>query len=398
MLYDLGVDPYADLKELQGTMQEVNELMRTLPNSPQSLQVKDTLSAMLANKAGQALLKRLPQTGPSSDPGVDRMQSMMDRYMPMIIAMNAIAKMSNFGSEPQQPQQQQRPEKAELPEEVKAELESMRAQLEETQSLLRQQTEDRDRKEFADGIIGRVTPQIEALQTQVENLTAALQAKANEPPPQPQGPTQEMLNISKQIDDLKDRLAEKEKSGLNLNDLETVMTTIESLEKRVRKDVPAGEFDWKSTTISTLGEIGREAVDVFKEISLSKNQQMPGQFQQSTSAPDMRQIAKQKVQNYIFQNLQKGIKTLQMDEAQRILGLTQEQIFYAYNELKAEGWITDKGQSGQSPPAANPQPPQPPFPQPASQQPQTTQPTEQSQPPGGQPNGRFDANSPFLER
>ena len=147
MLYDIGLDPYADLKDLQGTLNQMNEMIRGLPDTPQALQVKDTLSAMYTNKVGQAMLKRIPQTGPTTDPGIDRMQAMMDRYMPMIIAMNTMAKMASMGSEPQQQQQpqQRQPEKAEIPEEFKEEMESIRNQLEETQALLRQQAEERSK-------------------------------------------------------------------------------------------------------------------------------------------------------------------------------------------------------------------------------------------------------------
>ena len=203
-----------------------------------------------------------------------------------------------------------------------------------------------------------------------------------------------MQAITRQIEDLKDRLSEKDKTGLNLTDIDTVMATIESIEKRIKKDVPVGEFDWKATTMSTLGEIGKEVVSAFKEIQLSRPQQQMAPTPQQVPANDMNQVAKQKLQNYIMKNLEKGVNKLVMDEAQRTLGISPQQILQAYDELVAEGWIQGPPQQKQ-PPATQQQPPTQPIPQqtPPPQNEQT-----QNLHPGETPRDRFDANAPFLER
>lgn len=410
LLYDSGLDPYSDLKELQGTIKQVTSLLQSLPDSPQAQSVKDTLGAVYTAKVGQALMKKIPQITNPTDQGVDRMQAMMDRYMPMIIAMNTMARMSNMGAEPNQQQQATRPAAAELPPEYKEKMDNMEKQLMETQNLLREQAEEKKQKEHDERLIASVsasfTPQITSLQQTVESLTSSMAAKSAEPPPR-QETSAEMIAITRDIEGLKASLVQKEKTGLNLTDLETVMTTIESIEKRIRRDVPAGEFDWKSTTISTLGEIGKEVVGALKENQQIRTQQYaqapPGNMGPPTT-DNRKQIAKQKLQSYILQNLSKGLGELRMDEAQRDLNLQPQEILEAYNELVKEGWIKGKP-DGNKPGQPQNQPPQPPPTQPGQQQPPQPQqqqipPTEPTQNlhPGEIPRDRFDPNSPFLER
>jgi len=140
LLYDAGLDPYADIKELQGIMKEIGGLMQSLPSSPQAQQVKDTLGAVYTAKVGQILMKKIPQLNPgSSDQSIDRMQAMMDRYMPMIIAMNTMARMANMGGEPAA-QQQGKAATVDIPEAYKKQMETIQEQLATTMALLKNET------------------------------------------------------------------------------------------------------------------------------------------------------------------------------------------------------------------------------------------------------------------
>jgi hypothetical protein len=405
MLYDAGLDPYADLKELQGTMKEIGSLIKSLPDSPQAQQVKDTLGAIYSAKVGQVMMKKIPQVNSGSDPGIDRMQAMMDRYMPMIIAMNTMARMANMSGEPMGQQTAAKAVTADIPEEYKRQMETIQEQLATTQALLKEQAEDKKQREHDEQLIStinqNVNPQIAALSSQVEDLTTAMQAKANEPAPRTE-PTAEMAAITRQLEELKNSLAQKEKTGLNLTDLDTVMNTIETIEKRIRKDVPAGEFDWKATTVSTIGEIGKEVVNAYRDIQQSKPQQYGQQPQLGVAPPsggNPKLIAKQKLQSYILQNLSKGIKELRMDEAQRDLRLSPQEIVEVYNELVAEGWIKGKPDGTQpGTPQPQPTPPGTPPPAPINQQQVPPEDPTRNLHPGEIPRDRFDPNSPFLER
>ena len=410
LLYDSGLDPYSDLKELQGTIQQVTSLLQSLPDSPQAQSVKDTVGAVYTAKVGQALMKKIPQLASGSDATADRFEKMMDKYMPYIIFMGNMSKMMNTGTESNVQQQPAKAAAAEIPPEVKERMENMEKQLMETQNLLKEQAEEKKQREHDEHLIASVnasfTPQIASLQQTVESLTSSMAAKAAEPPPRTE-PTPEMAAITREIEGMKNSLVQKEKTGLNLTDLETVMTTIESIEKRIKREVPAGEFDWKSTTISTLGEIGKEVVGALKENQTFKNQQYAQAPQGNMGPPSVenrKQIAKQKLQSYILKNLSKGVGELRMDEAQRDLQLAPQEILEAYNELVREGWIKGKPDATQQGPPQNQQSQGPqgqpgtPAPSQPPQQPNAYEEAVKKLPPGEVPRDRFDANTPFLER
>jgi hypothetical protein len=371
MFYDMGLDPYSDLKELQEAMQQMNMLLKNMPNTPAALQVKETLGAMYSARAGRKLLDNMPKTS-GDDPIMDRMERVLDKYVPMMMSMQMIGNMMNpQGYQQYQQRQPQEPkkEKAEIPEEVKNEMADMRKQLQETQALLKQQTEEKREKERSQEIINtinaEINPQIDRIRQQIETLTSSLQARAAEAPPpvQPQQST-ELKEITENLRDAIEKFGEKAGAQkLNLDDLNVFLSTMETIEKRLKKE-PTGEFDWKATVASTIGEIGREAVSVFKDIQVARSQQ-PSSIppQQQPQAVEMQQVIKRQVQNFILTKLNQGATEMNMQEAAQATGLSLEQVNWAYNILVSEGWLKPGKQQPQTP-AAPTTPQQPPTPPP----------------------------------
>jgi len=363
MFYDMGLDPYADVKELQDNLQQMNALLQGLPNTPAAMQVKDTLGAMYAAKAGRAMIQKMPKvTG--QDEGYDRMEKIMDKYMPMLIMMKSMA---SFGES--QPQQANNKEKAEVPEELKAEMAAIKDQLAATQELLKQQTEDKKQREFHDEILnsvhGSITPQIDALRNEVATITSALNSlssrPAAEPTPQAPSPQQvEMREISTKLNDAIDKLGEKAGAkNLSLDDMNTFLGTLETLEKRFKKEAPtAGEFDWRTSLTSGLTEIGKEAVSVFKELQGQRPPGLAAPAQQPQQNTEMQAIIKRQVQNYILQRLNAGDQKIDLQVVAQALGISLEQAVWGYNILKNEGWFNQ-------PAAAAPQQQTPPTQPPA---------------------------------
>jgi len=403
MFYDMGLDPYADLKDLQDAMKQMNVMLQTLPNTPASMQVKDTIGAMYAAKTGRAMLERMPKmTG--DDPMQERMDKIMEKYMPMILTFKMLGQVMS-GEPGQQQQQKNINEKAEMPEEFKTQMAAMQQQLAETQTLLRQQNEEKQRKEERQEIISTIhsgiNPQIDALRSEVEALTTALSQKELESKQRPQQPSEEyreMREVQTQLKDAIDKLGQKQTSEkLTLDDLDTFMGTLESLEKRLKKGESMGEFDWKSATVSTLGEIGKEAVSIFRDMQSNRGPTPPQQQYSNTpmqpaaqNPAQQQQVVKRQVQNFILQKLSQGATEMNMQEAANTLGLTLEDVNWAYNTLVTEGWIKPKGQTGTQQPQGPPQQP------PTQQTPQTQ---IQQQPQGGAPPGPTpNDNSPFYER
>jgi phage host-nuclease inhibitor protein Gam len=410
MFYDMGLDPYADLKEVQAALQQMNVILQSLPNTPQAMRVKDTLGAVYSAEAGKAMLNRLPKTH-GDDPFEDRLEKVMDRYMPMILMMNMMKGMAS-GEMPQQRERQNEPPPTfEIPPEYKAKMDNIEAQLAQTQALLQQQTEEKRQKEHDELIITSVNqsfaPQLEALHAEVSSLTQNLQAmaqvKVTEAPS-----SDSMKEITRKLDDLQSQLSlKKESAKLSLDDVSTVLGTLETIEARIKKEVPAGEFDWKTGALNSISEIGKEVIGAVRDLNIARvnaPQASPsmapqGMQQQSANlqpATD-KQVAIQKLQNYIMQNLQKGIQEIRMEEATKALGLTPQQVLEAYNELQKAGYIKQSGAAPQpqKPPAAAPNQPTPP--------PSAPPPTSNAAPVASTPSGaaienRFDEHSPFLER
>jgi hypothetical protein len=396
MFYDMGLDPYADLKDLQQNLKEMNSLLQGLPDTPATARVKDTLGGMYAAKAGRLALERMPKGASGEDAMQERMDKIMEKYLPMILTFKMMGTVMS-GEPAQQQQQQKDNQKTELPPEVKEEMAAIRKQLETTQALLEQQTQERKRKEDHDELIStmqaNINPQIDALRNQVEQLTATLTAKELETKAEP-AQIQEIREIERTVKEAIEKLGQKEASkNLSLGDLDTFLGTLETLEKRLKKE-PMGEFDWKSATVSTLGEIGKEAVGIFRDIKSAQPQQPQTQMQPAPteSTQQRHQVAKRQVQNYIMQKIDQGATKLNVNEPANTLGLTLQEVNSVYQELVTEGWIKPRTPQGtQQPPQMQPQQTQ--QPQPPTAQP--NQPPEQ----GGTPTvPTANTNAPFEER
>jgi hypothetical protein len=395
LFYDMGLDPYADLKDLQQSLREMNSLLQGLPDTPATNRVKDTLSGLYAAKAGRLALERMPQGTTGEDKMQDRMDKIMEKYLPMILTFKMMGTV--MSGEPGTQKPQEAPAKTEISPEVKEEMAAIRAQLKETQDLLRQQTEERQRKQEHDELLATISssfnPQIDALRNSVESIASQIAAKELEHKQTPQA-SAEYMEISRQLKEAIEKIGQKEaEKNLNLSDLNTFIGTLETLEKRIKKE-PIGEFDWKSATVTTLGEIGKEAVSVFKDIQASRPQQTPNQMQSNPqqNAQQHHEAVKRQVQNYIMGKISAGATEMNIEDAAKTIGVSPQEVNDIYSELVTEGWIKPRAPSGPQAPAA---PNQPPGPQPE----QTPQPTPQQQPPGGPtPVSTRNTNTPFEER
>lgn len=335
MMYDMGLDPYSDLKDLQGAMEEMNNMLKNMPNTPTAMKVKDTMGAMYAAKAGRTMLERFPRVG-DRDPMYDRMEKIMDKYMPMIMSMKMIGEMMRTDT-PQQKTQAQ----TDLPEAVKTEFADLKAQVANMTELLSKQREEDKEKAFAENVIesvnAKILPQIQALQAQVNTLATQPQ------PPAAPGRLEEYKELSASLKEAVDKMGEKAGAkSLTLADVDPLLAIIERLEAKFRKE-PAGEFDWKTATVSGITEMGKEAITAYREVESAKAASGGGQGQpQAPPNTEMQTIIKRQVQNYILQRLQTGAATMNIQEAARALGLTPEQVAWAFQTLTAEGWINVK--------------------------------------------------------
>ena len=329
MLYDMGVDPYADLADVQRAIEEMNLMLKNLPDTPTSNRVKDTLGGMMAARAGRSMLQTFPKVI-GSDPLMDRFEKIMDKYTPMLMGMRMMTDMMK--GEPGQSKQ------TEIPETLRNELGNLKTGLTGLQQSLETMRNTEKEKAMMDAIIGQVnaqiTPQIQSLQTQVGELAK----RPETPPPQPSR-SEDLLEIREELRKVTDKLGEKAGAQkITLDDVDSLVTVLDKFEKFYKKE-PSGEFDWRAATVSTFGEVGKEFISAYKEIQTSKSSSEAPQIQTQTPAAEMQAIIKRQVQNYIMQRLKAGAAQMNIQEAAATLGLTPQQVAWAYQTLMNEGWI-----------------------------------------------------------
>jgi len=331
MLYDMGLDPYADLKDIQSALQEMNEMLKNLPNTPTTMRVKDTLGGMFAARAGRTMLERFPRVG-GADPMMDRMEKLMDKYMPMIMTMRMVAE--TMSAEPKQKTQQ------EIPETVKAELSGLKEDFASVREMLAKQTEEKKDRELAEGIIGQVDARLAPVMQGLQSLGSQVDELLKKPE-HTTGPStsQEIIEMRTDLKEAIDKLGEKAGAKqLTLADVDPILSIIDRLQAKFRKE-PAGEFDWRTATVSTLGEIGKEAITAYKDVAtVAKSSQGTG-TSQALPNTEMQAVIRKQVQNYITQRIQTGAVTMNIEECARALALSPDQVGWAYQTLMDEGWI-----------------------------------------------------------
>jgi len=338
MFYDMGLDPYADLQDVQKAMQEMNALLKQLPNTPTAMKVKDTLGGTMAARAGRTMLQMMPKVR-GTDPMMDRMERILDKYAPMIMGMRTMAEMMRQDYNPPTRQTQEDPA---MKQEVNMLKESVLGLKETFRSMLETQKE----KSLMDNITKQTMSQLAPLQTQIQAIQDQLSAIAQKQTQPTEGAsTSELNEISRNLKEAVDKLGEKAGAkALTVADVDPLLNLLERLEKYAKKE-PAGEFDWRTATVSTLGEIGTEAIKAVKEIESAKaggggiETSTAGVTVQTPKNPEMQAIIKRQVQNYVMQRMKAGATTMNIQEAASTLGLTPQQVMWAYQTLMSEGWI-----------------------------------------------------------
>lgn len=102
LLFDVGLDPYGDMKDLLNELKRSKQILDNLPDTPTAQRVKDTLGGVMSAKAGRTLLSlgKGATSLATSDEGMARFEKMMDKYMPMIMAAKMTRDMMKDDDEP----------------------------------------------------------------------------------------------------------------------------------------------------------------------------------------------------------------------------------------------------------------------------------------------------------
>ncbi len=226
-------------------------------------------------------------------------------------------------------------------EALKGEIIELRKIVEGLADTLKAREQNEAQKAFVQGVVKQTTdsimPELQAIKDKLAEYDAKMASGEK--------PSTSLEDIKKSLVEAIDRMGEKVGAGGKTladvaSDIDKVLALIDNVEKRLKRG-EGGEVDYKTMTVSTLGEIGKELVSAYRDIATASREggwgyQPP---QQETPASTMQTIIKRQVQNYILQRMEAGATTLNVQNAAQELGLTPGQVVWAYNQLMKEGWF-----------------------------------------------------------
>ena len=224
-------------------------------------------------------------------------------------------------------------------ESIKGEISGLRKIVESLAGTIQSQQQNEAQKTFVEGVVKQTTdkimPDLQAIKDKL--------AEYDEKIASGEQPSTSLEDIKQAFVEAIDRMGEKVGAGGKTltdvsSDVDKVLSLIETVEKRLKRG-EGGEVDYKTMTVSTLGEIGKELISAYRDVSTLSRGAESGQPKQETPASAMQSIIKRQVQNYIVQRMEAGATILNVQEAATTLGITVGQVTWAYNQLMKEGWF-----------------------------------------------------------
>jgi len=225
-------------------------------------------------------------------------------------------------------------------ESIKGEISELRKIVENLAGTIQSQQQNEAQKTFVEGVVKQTTdkimPDLQAIKDKLAEYDEKLAAGEQ--------PSTSLEDIKTALVEAIDKMGEKVGAGGKTltdvsSDVDKVLSLIETVEKRYKRG-EGGEVDYKTMAVSTVGEIGKELVSAWRDISTTTKTE--GAYQppaQETPASAMQNIIKRQVQNYILQRMEAGATTMNVQQTAQELGLTPGQVAWAYNQLMKEGWF-----------------------------------------------------------
>jgi len=225
-------------------------------------------------------------------------------------------------------------------ESLKGEISELRKIVENLAGTIQSQQQNEAQKTFVEGVVRQTTdkimPDLQAIKDKLAEYDEKLATGEQ--------PSTSLEDIKTAFVEAIDKMGEKVGAGGKTltdvsSDVDKVLSLIETVEKRLKRG-EGGEVDYRTMTVSTLGEIGKEMISAYRDVATASREAESGQPpKQETPASAMQTIIKRQVQNYIVQRMEAGATTLNVQEAATTLGITVGQVSWAYNQLMKEGWF-----------------------------------------------------------
>ncbi len=153
-------------------------------------------------------------------------------------------------------------------------------------------------------------------------------------------------------EELKDKLSDRERRAWEkrietleskpppeASDLKRVEDALESYDRIIKRKAggEGGEFDWRTMAISTEGDVIKEGLAAYKEMSHEVQKEAT-----ASNSPQIDDVTKRQVLNFALTQIKKGAKTVDVGKASEHLGITEREVFNALEVLNKEGALAPK--------------------------------------------------------
>jgi len=351
VLFNIGYNPQREIQNVQTYIQNLSSVMDGIPNLPETLPVKGALLARSALDTSGMLKKSHFGTGGDE---MDDFRGMFRFAQKAKLTMHMLDDI--FTGEGNM---SGKPNEAVTALALRLDRIEKRSEFEQQLNPIKEQLKTLSEKigkigEKPPGA-GEASPELKKLQDKVDKLVDTI------------GKQKEQDAFTAGFEGLKDEfktLGEKiaAKGGAGSRDATTVFDQAVTLMDKITEVTKkygggeAGDVDWKSVAISTIGDIGTEAIKAARDIMSGKGE---GELsEESKVAPEeqkgkiSQRIIDRKLLGYIQKRVATGAFNLDSREAAKELGVTSDDIIDSYRRLRASGLVTTPGAKKQKPGAS----------------------------------------------
>jgi len=334
----MGYNPQREIQNVTTYINNLSTVMDVLPNTEETVPVKGALLSRGATEADRLL--RRGHFGVGTDE-LDDMKELMRFANRARVTMRMLDHAFTGGETEMESKTvsdlKSRIERMEKEREFDAALAPIRQQLNTLQETLRKPSEKPKTEEESTAL--------KEVRQSVDKINERLDKKEER-----DTLTETMKGIRDDLKGLGDKL--KEGGGKGVTDVgdafDQAVTLIDKITELTKKHggTGEGEIDWKTTAITTAGEIATETIKAARDIMSGKEVEE----EEEKTTEERREtvsdrIADRKLLNYIRERVATGATQINSKTAAKDLNLTEKQVLESHARLEEKGLIVTPGES-----------------------------------------------------
>lgn len=352
VLFNIGYNPQREIQNVSTYIQNLSSVMEGIPDTAETLPVKGSILARSALDTSNML--RRTHFGRGTDE--DEMGEFKGMFRFAQKAKMTMRMLDNIfqgeGTMSGKESETVRDLKTKVERmEKRSEFEQQLAPLKQQLATLSEQIGKLREKPLG---AGEVSPELKELQKTVNGLVTALSKKEEQ-----DAFAAGFKGLQDEFKALGEKIAAK--GGTGSTDVTTVFDQAVTLMDKITEVTKkyggeAGDVDWRSVAISTVGEIGTEAIKAARDIMSSKGEgelggeskvaaeEKPGKISQ--------RIIDRKLLGYVQKRVAAGALEMDTRKAAKDLSVTSDDIIDSYKRLRDKGLITTPDAKKQKPGAS----------------------------------------------